>query len=52
MLNEEERILALTRIDADQAVRTQGRKEPTTLRLVLRAFSFHVSLTSHLSTLA
>ncbi|KAJ7091474.1 MFS general substrate transporter [Mycena belliarum] len=35
MLNPEERALALARIDADQAVRTYGRKEPTTFRLVL-----------------
>ncbi|KAJ7574271.1 MFS general substrate transporter [Mycena floridula] len=41
MLNAEERALALARIDADQAARTYGRKEPTTLRLVLRSFNFN-----------
>jgi hypothetical protein len=46
MLDEEERALALARIDADQVVRTHGRKEPTTLRLVLRAFNLHVSFNS------
>ena len=43
MLNEEERALALARIDADQAVSTHGRKEPTSVRLIFRAFSLHVS---------
>ncbi|ESK89335.1 mfs transporter [Moniliophthora roreri MCA 2997] len=40
MFNEEERALALARIDADQAVETQGVKEKTSLKLVLRSFSF------------
>ncbi|KAF7308936.1 MFS general substrate transporter [Mycena kentingensis (nom. inval.)] len=42
MLNEdveEERALALARIAVDQAVNTHGHKEPTTLRLVWRAFN-------------
>lgn len=42
MLNEEERSLALARIDADQVVRNYGRKERTTVKLVLRSFSFSV----------
>lgn len=37
-----ERALALARIDADQAVRTNGRKESTTLRLVWRSFNINV----------
>ncbi|GLB41650.1 putative MFS general substrate transporter [Lyophyllum shimeji] len=44
MLNEEERALALARIDADQAVKTQGRRERATFALVLRSFSFHTIL--------
>lgn len=44
MLNEEERALALARIDADQAVKTQGRREQATFKLVLRSFSFHTIL--------
>ncbi|KAJ3517997.1 hypothetical protein NMY22_g13843 [Coprinellus aureogranulatus] len=40
IFNEEERKLALARIDADQVVKTQGRKEKTTLKLVLRSFNF------------
>ncbi|KAF5373342.1 hypothetical protein D9615_007389 [Tricholomella constricta] len=44
MLSEEERALALARIDADQAVKTQGRRERTTAKLVLRSFSFHTTL--------
>ena len=43
LLNAAERKLALARIDADQVVKTQGRKEKTTLKLVLRAFNFIVS---------
>ncbi|KAF8809516.1 MFS general substrate transporter [Phlegmacium glaucopus] len=38
MLNEEERKIAIARIDADQAVKTGGRKEPTSLKLVWRSF--------------
>ncbi|RDB15354.1 hypothetical protein Hypma_004653 [Hypsizygus marmoreus] len=41
MFNPAERALALARIDADQPVRTQGRKEPTSLALVWRAFNFN-----------
>ncbi|RXW12939.1 hypothetical protein EST38_g12914 [Candolleomyces aberdarensis] len=40
ILNEEERALAIARIDADQVVKTQGQKERTTVRLVLRSFNF------------
>ena len=43
LLSAAERQLALARIDADQVVKTQGRKEKTTLKLVLRAFNFIVS---------
>ncbi|RXW16411.1 hypothetical protein EST38_g9447 [Candolleomyces aberdarensis] len=39
ILNREERALAIARIDADQVVKTQGQKEKTTLRLVLRSFN-------------
>lgn len=42
MLNEDERALALARIDADQAVRTYGKKEPTSLKLILRSFNINV----------
>jgi len=44
-LTEEERALALARLDADNIVKNQGKKEKTTLALVLRSFSFIVSLT-------
>ncbi|TFK29612.1 MFS general substrate transporter [Coprinopsis marcescibilis] len=40
MLTEEERKLAIARLDADQAVKNQGRKEKTTWRLVGRSFNF------------
>ncbi|KAF7308338.1 MFS general substrate transporter [Mycena chlorophos] len=43
MLNDEERALALARIEADQVVRMQGRKEPTTLKLVWRAFNLNTT---------
>ncbi|KAG2011917.1 high-affinity nicotinic acid transporter [Coprinopsis cinerea AmutBmut pab1-1] len=39
MLTEEERKLAIARLDADQAVKNQGRKEKTTLKLVMRSFN-------------
>ncbi|KAL4266488.1 MFS transporter superfamily protein [Pleurotus pulmonarius] len=39
-----ERALALARIDADQAVRTNGRKESTTLRLVWRSFNVNTMI--------
>ncbi|KAF8075137.1 MFS general substrate transporter [Lyophyllum atratum] len=44
MLNEEERALALARIDADQAVKTHGQRERATSKLVLKSFSFHTIL--------
>ncbi|KAJ7180788.1 MFS general substrate transporter [Mycena filopes] len=44
MLNPEEKVLALARIDADQVVRTYGRKEPTTTRLILRSFNINTTL--------
>ncbi|KAJ7180789.1 MFS general substrate transporter [Mycena filopes] len=44
MLNPEEKALALARIDADQVVRTYGRKEPTTMRLILRSFNINTTL--------
>ena len=34
MLNEEERKLAIARIDADQAIKTGGQKEPASLKLI------------------
>lgn len=37
ILNEEERKIAIARIDADQAVKTGGRKEPTSLKLIFRS---------------
>ncbi|TFK29613.1 MFS general substrate transporter [Coprinopsis marcescibilis] len=39
MLTPEERKLAVARLDADQAVKNQGRKEKTTWKLVLRSFN-------------
>jgi len=44
MFSPEERELALARIDADQTVRTYGKKERTTLKLVLRAFNFNTTI--------
>jgi len=44
MLSETERALALARLSADEVVATRGRKERTTLRLVLRAFNFNTVL--------
>ncbi|KAF9466151.1 MFS general substrate transporter [Collybia nuda] len=44
MLNEEERSLALARIDADQVVRTRGHKERTSVKLVLRSFSLSTTI--------
>ncbi|KAF7308963.1 MFS general substrate transporter [Mycena kentingensis (nom. inval.)] len=43
MLTEEERALALARISADQAVSTDGKKERTSLSLVLRSFNIHTT---------
>ncbi|KAH6915822.1 major facilitator superfamily domain-containing protein [Coprinopsis sp. MPI-PUGE-AT-0042] len=39
LLTPEERKLAVARLDADQAVKNQGRKEKTTLGLVLKSFN-------------
>ncbi|KAF7370378.1 MFS general substrate transporter [Mycena sanguinolenta] len=44
MLNAEERALALARIDADQVVSTQGRKERTTLKLIWKSFNINTTL--------
>ncbi|PPQ78694.1 hypothetical protein CVT25_010715 [Psilocybe cyanescens] len=44
LFNAEERNLAIARIDADQVVKTGGRKEPTSLKLVLRSFNFNTVL--------
>ncbi|KAJ7066448.1 MFS general substrate transporter [Mycena amicta] len=44
MLNPEEKALALARIEADQVVSTQGRKEVTTLKLVWRSFNINTIL--------
>jgi hypothetical protein len=43
ILNEEERKLAMQRIDAEQIIKSQGQKEKTTLKLVLRSFNLMVS---------
>jgi len=39
ILNSEERKMAMARIDADQIVKSQGVKEKTTTKLVLRSFN-------------
>jgi hypothetical protein len=44
ILNQEERALAIARIDADQVVKTDGQKEKTTVALVLRSFNFVVRM--------
>ncbi|KAJ7917548.1 MFS general substrate transporter [Mycena leptocephala] len=44
MLTAEEKALALARIDADQVVRTHGRKEPTTFRLIWKSFNINTTL--------
>ncbi|KAF9269207.1 MFS general substrate transporter [Marasmius fiardii PR-910] len=44
MFNEEERALALARLDADQSVKTQGRKEKTSLKLIIRSFNFNTTI--------
>ncbi|TFK39756.1 MFS general substrate transporter [Crucibulum laeve] len=44
MLNKEERALAIARIDKDQVVKTAGRKEATSLKLVLRSFNAHTTV--------
>ncbi|KZT19730.1 MFS general substrate transporter [Neolentinus lepideus HHB14362 ss-1] len=44
LLSEDEKLLAIARITADQVVSTGGRKERTSLRLVLRAFNFNTTL--------
>ncbi|KAJ6498298.1 MFS general substrate transporter [Mycena vulgaris] len=44
MLTAEEKALALARIDADQVVRTYGRKEPTTFKLIWRSFNINTTL--------
>ncbi|KAJ7105461.1 MFS general substrate transporter [Mycena crocata] len=44
MLSAEEKSLALARIDADQVVRTYGRKEPTTFGLIWRSFNINTTL--------
>ncbi|TFK23380.1 MFS general substrate transporter [Coprinopsis marcescibilis] len=40
LLTEEERKLALARIDADQVIKTKGKKEKTTWPLILSSFNF------------
>jgi len=44
MLTAEEKALALARIDADQVVRTHGRKEPTTLKQIWKSFNVNTTL--------
>ncbi|KAF9048338.1 MFS general substrate transporter [Hymenopellis radicata] len=46
MLSSDERALALVRIDADQATRTGGKRERTSLRLVIRAFNINTAICS------
>ncbi|KAG6850659.1 hypothetical protein H0H93_010387 [Arthromyces matolae] len=41
-LNDQERLLAMARIDGQQTIKTQGRRERTTLKLVFRSLSAHV----------
>lgn len=42
MLNKEERALAVARLNADAIVKTDGKKEKTTLKLILRSFNLWV----------
>ncbi|KAF8902354.1 MFS general substrate transporter [Gymnopilus junonius] len=44
LLNERERVLAIARLNADQVVKTSGKKERTSFRLVLHSFSFNTIL--------
>ena len=44
MFNEEERALALARLDADQSVETRGRKEKTSLRTTWSTFATRFSV--------
>ncbi|KAJ8482686.1 hypothetical protein ONZ45_g14862 [Pleurotus djamor] len=43
-LSPDERSLALARIDADQATKTGGRKEPTNFKLVVKAFNVNTAI--------
>jgi hypothetical protein len=42
MLNDEERKLAIARIDVDQVVKSQGRKEKTSWPLIVHSFNIIV----------
>ncbi|KAK1232371.1 hypothetical protein PQX77_004493 [Marasmius sp. AFHP31] len=44
MFNDAERAIALARLDADQNVDTHGKKEKTTLKLVMRSFNFNTTI--------
>ncbi|PPQ88146.1 hypothetical protein CVT26_012986, partial [Gymnopilus dilepis] len=44
LFNERERALAIARINADQVIKTSGKKEPTTFKLVWRSLSFNTLL--------
>ncbi|KAJ8516567.1 hypothetical protein ONZ45_g6109 [Pleurotus djamor] len=44
MLTEEERALAIARLDADRVVKNQGKVEKTTMKLIWRAFNFNAIL--------
>ena len=44
LLSEPERQLALARIAADHVARNNGKKEKTTLKLIMRAFNFNVGV--------
>lgn len=44
MLNPEERALAIARLNADSIVKTDGKKEKTTMKLILRSFNLWVGI--------
>ncbi|CAA7263266.1 unnamed protein product [Cyclocybe aegerita] len=46
LLNEEERAIAIARLDADQTVKMQGKKERTSLKLVIQSCNLHTIVCS------
>ncbi|KAF9038516.1 MFS general substrate transporter [Panaeolus papilionaceus] len=46
LLNEEERAIAITRLDADNAIKTRGKMERTTMKLVWHSMNFNTMLCS------
>ncbi|PPQ63106.1 hypothetical protein CVT24_005817 [Panaeolus cyanescens] len=46
LLNEEERAIAIARLDADRAVKTNGKMERTTAKLIWRSLNFNTMLCS------